>query len=90
MAEYTIKNIPAEIYQRVQASAENSFRSLNQEILFRLARSLDAEEARLTAIHARWVAEALESGPARPLNLTELDNAVKRGVKRAQSRKAEK
>jgi hypothetical protein len=88
MPEYTIKNIPADLYQRVQAAAENSFRSVNQEILFRLSRSLDAEEARLTALHARWVVEALESGPAKPLTTAAIDTALNRGVKRAQSRKA--
>jgi len=53
MAEYTLKNIPADIYQHAQAAAENSFRSLNQEIIFRLSRSFDAEEARTSALYAR-------------------------------------
>jgi len=88
MAEYNLKNIPADIYQRIQAAAEGSFRSLNQEIIFRLSRSFDAEEARTTALHARWVLEALESGPARPLKAADLDAAFQRGVKRAKARKA--
>lgn len=87
MADYTIKNIPAELYQRVQAAAEASFRSLNQEILFRLSRSIDADEAKISALHARWVMEALESGPAAPLRVADLDAAVGRGIKRAQNRK---
>jgi hypothetical protein len=88
MAEYNLKNIPADIYQRIQAAAEGSFRSLNQEIIFRLSRSFDAEEARTTALHARWVLEALESGPAKPLKVADLDAAFQRGVKRAKARKA--
>ena len=40
MAEYTLKNIPEEIYHRAQSAAENSMRSLNQEIIFRLRRSI--------------------------------------------------
>jgi len=90
MAEYTLKNIPEEIYQRAQAAAENSLRSLNQEIIFRLRRSFDAEDARTTALHARWVMEALESGPAKPLKPTDLDAAFARGTKRAAARKAAK
>jgi hypothetical protein len=36
MAEYTLKNIPEELYHRAQSAAEGSLRSLNQEIIFRL------------------------------------------------------
>jgi Arc-like DNA binding dprotein len=86
MAEYTLKNIPAEIYQRIQSAAQNNFRSLNQEIIFRLNRSLDAEEARVTALHAKWVMEALESGPAKPLKIKDLDAAFAAGVERASAR----
>ena len=87
MAEYTLKNIPEEIYHRAQAAAETSLRSLNQEIIFRLRRSFDAEDARLSAVHARWVMEALESGPARPLRVADLDAAFQKGVRRAQARR---
>jgi hypothetical protein len=87
MAEYTLKNIPEEIYQRAQTAAERSFRSLNQEIIFRLRRSFDAEDARLAAVHAQWVLEALASGPARPLTIAQLDAACERGLRRARTRK---
>jgi hypothetical protein len=90
MAEYTLKNIPADIYQRAQAAAESSFRSLNQEIIFRLSRSFDAEEARTTAIHAKWVMEAMESGPARSFKIKDLDAAFATGLKRAAARKGGK
>jgi hypothetical protein len=90
MAEYNLKNIPADIYQRVQSAAENSFRSLNQEIIFRLSRSFDAEDAKTSALHAKWVLEALESGPAKPLKVADLDAAFARGLKRATERKGGK
>jgi hypothetical protein len=86
--DYTVKNIPDDLYHRTVTAAESGFRSLNQEILFRLKRSFDAEDARLTALHARWVAEALESGPAAPLNWAEFDAAIDRGKARARTRKA--
>ncbi len=90
MAEYTLKNIPEEIYHRAQSAAENSLRSLNQEIIFRLRRSFDAEDARMSALHAKWVMEALESGAAKPLKMAELDAAFARGTKRAAARKGGK
>ena len=90
MAEYTLKNIPEEIYHRAQAAAEHSLRSLNQEIIFRLRKSFDAEDARTSALHAKWVLEALASGAAKPLKLADLDAAVARGRKRAAARKAAK
>ena len=90
MAEYTLKNIPEEIYQRAQTAAERSLRSLNQEIIFRLGKSFDAEDARVSALHAKWVMEALESGAAKPLKMTDLDAAFGRGTKRAVARKAAK
>ena len=90
MAEYTLKNIPEEIYHRAQAAAETSLRSLNQEILFRLRRSFDAEDARTTALHAKWVMEALASGPAKPLRMTDMDAAFQKGLGRAKARRSGK
>ena len=87
MAEYTLKNIPEEIYHRAQAAAESSLRSLNQEIIFRLRRSFDSEDARTTALHARWVMEALQSGPAKPLRVADMDAAFERGLSRAKARR---
>lgn len=87
MAEYTLKNIPEEIYHRAQAAAEHSLRSLNQELIFRLRRSFDSEDARTTALHARWVMEALQSGPAKPLRIAEMDAAFARGLGRAKARR---
>ncbi|HTB84391.1 MAG TPA: Arc family DNA-binding protein [Candidatus Sulfotelmatobacter sp.] len=90
MAEYTLKNIPEEIYQRAQSAAERSLRSLNQEIIYRLRRSFDSEDTRLTALHAQWVMEAMESGPAKPLKATDMDAAFAKGISKAKSRKTGK
>ena len=86
MAEYTLKNIPEDIYQRAQTAAECSLRSLNQEIIYRLRRSFDSEDARMTALHAKWVMEALASGPAKPLRAADMDAAFQTGVRRARAR----
>jgi len=87
VAEYTLKNIPEDIYHRAQSAAETSLRSLNQEIIYRLRRSFDADDARLSALHARWVAEALESGPAKPLPIADMEAAFARGIRRAKARR---
>jgi hypothetical protein len=87
MADYTLKNIPADLYHRLQSAAADEFRSFNQEVLFRLRRSFDAQEAKLTAVHARWIHEALASGEITPLTPPELDAAFERGVAKAKARK---
>ncbi len=90
MADYTLKNIPDALFERLRSAAEEDFRSLNQEILARLTKSFDAQDARLSALHARWVYEAFGSGKLKPLSQRELDAAFKRGVARAKSRKSSK
>jgi len=88
MADYTIKNIPDDLYHRLQGAAEEEFRSINQEILFRLRRSFDAQDAKMSTIHARWVHEALASGEATPLKVEDIDTAFNRGIATAKSRRA--
>ena len=90
MPDLPLRNIPLELYSRLQASAAEHFRSLNQEVLARLNRSFDAEDAKMTALHARWVHEALASGDATPLRPAELDRAFAKGVARAKARKSAK
>ena len=85
---YTLKNIPPDLYSRLTAAANEEFRSLNQEILARLSRSFDAQDARMTALHARWVQEALSSGNPTPLKRGELDAAFERGLAHAKARKS--
>ena len=87
MADYNLKNIPGALRARIQTEADRSFRSVQQEILFRLQRSFDADDARMTSLHAKWVYEALTSGDAKSLGDAVIDAAVKRGVKRARARK---
>jgi hypothetical protein len=41
---FTLKNIPPELYHRLTAAAREEFRTLNQEILARLNRSFDAQD----------------------------------------------
>jgi plasmid stability protein len=87
MPDYTLKNIPEDLYHRLQSAAAEQFRSVNQEVLFRLSQSFDAQEAQMSALHARWIHEALASGETTTLTPSELDQAFERGVARAKARK---
>jgi hypothetical protein len=44
----------------------------------------------MSALHARWVHEALSSGNSTPLKPAELDQAFARGIARAKNRKTAK
>jgi hypothetical protein len=87
MADYTLKNVPEPLRSKLESEAERSFRSVDQEILFRLQRSFDADDTKMSAIHAKWIYEALNSGEASPLTDAELDAAFDRGFARAKKRK---
>jgi hypothetical protein len=87
MADYTLKNVPEPLRSKLESEAQRSFRSVDQEILFRLQRSFDADDTRMTALHAKWIYDALNSGEAAPLKDTEIDAAFSRGLKRAKTRK---
>jgi hypothetical protein len=86
MADYTLKNVPEPLRSKLESEAHRSFRSVDQEILFRLQRSFDADETRMSAIHAKWIFDALNSGEAAPLTDDALDAAFDRGRKRARKR----
>ena len=88
MPDYTLKNIPDSLYHRLQSAAEAAFRSVNQEILSRLSRSFDAQDAKMSALHARWVHEALASGHPTPLRANDIEAAFKRGAAKAKTRRA--
>jgi plasmid stability protein len=86
--DYTVRNLPGDLYERLQAAAEAEFRSINEEILSRLRRSFEAQDANSAALHAGWVHQALASGEPSPLRAGELDDAFERGLARAKARKA--
>ena len=90
MRDLSLRNIPLELYKRLEASAAEHFRDLDQEVLARLNRSFDAEDAKMSAVHARWVHEALTSGRSTPLKPGELDQAFAKGIAQARARKSAK
>lgn len=73
MASITIKDIPEDLRGQLRKEAEANFRSLNQEVLARLERTLEIDAALNTKRDQRWIDEALASGPASPLTRKEMD-----------------
>lgn len=43
MAAITLKNIPDSLYRQIKKSAKDNFRSMNNEMLFRLKLALEAK-----------------------------------------------
>jgi hypothetical protein len=80
---YTLKNIPEDLLEMARRSARANFRSLQQEILYRVQSSFDAEQAAVAKLHQAWVDEGLQSGPARPLDRARLRGAIARGLRKA-------
>jgi hypothetical protein len=83
MRSYTLKNIPEDLYHMAERSAKANFRSLNQELLWRVQQTFDMEEAAAAGLHQTWVNEALESGPAKAAAPADWENALKRGLAKA-------
>lgn len=81
MPNITLKDIPEELQATLQSEAEANYRSLPQEILSRLQRSLDVERA--TRRDQQWIDESLASGPEAPFSREKFDAAVQRGLQRA-------
>ena len=72
MASITIKNIPEYLHGQLRLEAETNFRSLNQEVLARLERTLEIDAVLNSKRDQKWIDEALASGPAEPLRKKEL------------------
>ena len=85
MASITLKDIPADLHAFLKSEAKANFRSLSQEIMFRLQGSLDADA--MTKRDQRWVDEALKSGPEADFSATDFRAALEEGLARARSRR---
>ena len=81
MASITIKDIPGDLHGQLRKEAEANFRSLNQEVLARIARTFEIDAALNTKRDQRWIDEARASGPATPLSEKDMDAILKRALK---------
>lgn len=85
MPSITLKDIPRDLHGILKHEAEANFRSLSQEVLARLQRSLDQDTA--SQRDQKWIDEALASGPEEPFSKTKFDAALQRGLDKAKSKK---
>lgn len=81
MATVTIKDIPMDLHGQLKREAEANFRSLNQEVLARIARTFEIDAALNTKRDQKWIDEAAASGPAEPLTEKEMDTIHGRFLK---------
>jgi hypothetical protein len=82
-ANGTLKGIPADLQALVERSAQANFLSENQELLYRISSSYDAEQAAFTRWHQEHINHALASGPAAPLDRARLKAARDRALRKA-------
>ncbi len=82
MASITLKGIPHDLHAQLKAEASANFRSVEQEVLARLRRSLDVDAALNTTRDQKWVDEALASGPETALSRAEMDKVRDRILRR--------
>ena len=85
MASITLKDIPEDIHAQLVREASANHRSLNGEALRRIELSFDLEAALNTRRDAKWIQEALASGPEQPLSRKKFEAAVTAGLNRAAS-----
>lgn len=86
VASIVLKNIPDDLHARLKREASANFRSLNQEALARLLRSLDLDASRVTKRDQKWVNEALASGPATPLTRAQMDKVRNRVLSKSKKK----
>ena len=84
-ANVTLKGIPADLQALVERSAQANFRSENQELLYRISSSYDAEQAAFTRLHQEHIDRAIASGPAAPLAKARLKAAQNRALRKARA-----
>jgi hypothetical protein len=79
----TLKDIPEDIHAQFIREADANHRSLNGEALRRLELSFDLEAALNSRRDAKWIQEALDSGPEETLSREKFQVAVSAGLARA-------
>jgi plasmid stability protein len=78
MASITLKDLPEDLHGQLKLEAEANYRSLTQEVMARLQRSLDIDAALRTQRDQRLIDEALASGPEEPLTRAKMDKIRER------------
>jgi hypothetical protein len=76
--------MPGHLHAVLKNEAEANRRSLAQEVIARLERSLDLDSA--TRRDQHWVDEAFASGPEEPFSREKFAAALKQGLQEAKSK----
>ena len=87
VASLTLKDIPAEMHERLKSSADSNFRSITQEAFARLQLSFDVEEVAATKLHQSWIDSAVASGPSQPAGKDQWRQIQRRALHRARENK---
>ena len=85
MASITLKHLPDHLHAVLKNEAEANYRSLEQEVMARLGRSLDLDAA--TRRDQKWIDEALASGPEEVFSPAKFRAALEEGLKKAKSKR---
>ena len=80
MASITLRRMPGHLHAVLKNEAEANCRSVAQEVIARLERSLDLDSA--TRRDQKWVDEALASGSEEPFGREKFAAALKQGLQR--------
>ena len=59
MKQFKIKDVPVQLFNRLESSAESNKRSLSREVLARLEMSFAVEKAVRCQTHQAWINEVM-------------------------------
>jgi hypothetical protein len=83
MASITLKDIPVDLHAQLKQEADANYRSLNQEAMYRIARTFEIDDVLTSKRDQRLVDEALASGPETTLTKKDMDEVFKKVLKKA-------
>ena len=86
MTSITLRRMPGHLQAVLKNEAEANCRSLAQEVIARLERSLDLDSA--TRRDQKWMDEAVASGPEEPFSKEKFAAALRQGLQNAKSKAA--
>lgn len=83
MASITLEDIPETLHAQLVREAEVNRRSLTGEAIRRIEFSFEVQESQNSERDARWIQEALDSGPEEAFTREKFDAAIGAGIQTA-------
>ena len=84
MANLTLNDMPEHLHAVLKNEAQANYRSLAEEVMARLERSLALDS--MTRRDQHWIDEALASGPEEPFSRLKFAAALRRGMVKAKAK----